>query len=383
MKHYYYLGKEKRKEIFYKAPQRVNVLEKETLSLALGALLYMPANKKNWADDVINGKHEGLTSMVLDLEDALKDSDIEEGVQVIIEGFKDMEKNRSEIPFIFIRVRYYEQMELIVKELGKKVNYLTGFILPKFDTRVALIALSELRRINSEYNLHLYGMPILESSHIMYKEMRIPELLKLKEIVDVYKDIVLNIRVGATDFTSLFGIRRTVDNTVYDMSVIRDCLVDIVNIFGRAEDGYVISGPVWEFFEGKNRILKPQLREHLFEARDKSDGRDLEFRKYLINEYVDGLIKEILMDKINGFNGKTIIHPSHIKPVNSLLAVSYEEYVDAKAVVEGEDSSGVLKSEFSNKMNEVKPHLNWANKIMNRSKIYGVLNKDRSFVDLL
>lgn len=355
-------------------------MNKDELSLALGALLYMPATKLNWASDVTTGKHEGLTSMVLDLEDALKDSDLELGIENIINGFKTLEKNKEEIPFIFIRVRNSNQMEDIVRLLGEKVIYLVGFILPKFDTNEAEKYLFTLKTINEMYNTNLLAMPIFESSNIMYKEGRMDELIQLKEIVDQYKDIILNVRVGATDFTSLFGIRRTVDNTVYDMSVIRDCLVDIVNVFGRAEDGYVISGPVWEFFEGKNRVLKPQLRENLFEGRN--DEYDLAYRRTLINEYVDGLIKEILMDKINGFNGKTIIHPSHIKPVNSLLAVTYEEYADALSIVEGENS-GVLKSEFSNKMNEIKPHLNWANKIMTRSKIYGVLNMEKTFIDLL
>ena len=34
-------------------------------------------------------------------------------------------------------------------------------------------------------------------------------------------------------------------------------------------------------------------------------------------------------------------------------------------------------------MNEVKPHLLWANQVMRRSEIYGVFNEQKDFVDLL
>lgn len=382
MKHFNYLTDDEKKKVFHIEPDfDAKYGTKEELAMALGALLYMPATRLKWAEDVMSGKHEGLTSMVLDLEDALRDEDLKDGVKNIIRGFKQLEENERELPFIFVRVREHTQMREIVSELGDHAEKLVGFIFPKFNSITGIVSLEELSNINKDFNLHLYAMPILESKHVMYKENRLQELTKMKKIIDHYKDLVLNIRVGATDFSSLFGIRRTVDTTVYDMSVIRDCLVDIVNIFGRSEDGYTISGPVWEFFEGKNRVLKPQLRENLF--RGKHGEKGMQVRSFLINQYVDGLIKEVIMDKINGFHGKTIIHPSHIKPVNSLLAVTFEEYMDAKVIVEGEEAGGVLKSEFSNKMNEVKPHLNWAKKIMKRAKIYGVLNPEYTFVDLI
>ena len=99
---------------------------------------------------------------------------------------------------------------------------------------------------------------------------------------------------------------------------------------------------------------------------------------------MDGLIKEVLLDKNNGLTGKTIIHPTHIKPVHAFLVVSYEEYMDAISILEGiGGESGVLKSHFSNKMNEMKLHYNWAIKIVSRAKIYGVYHEQCSYIDLL
>ena len=104
----------------------------------------------------------------------------------------------------------------------------------------------------------------------------------------------------------------------------------------------------------------------------------------MINQYLDGLIKEVMMDKNNGLMGKTIIHPTHIKPVHAFGVVSYEEYMDAVSILESmESEGGVLKSHFSNKMNEMKPHYNWAKKILNKAKVYGVFHEQNSYIDLL
>ncbi|MNW63928.1 hypothetical protein D3C74_421660 [compost metagenome] len=99
---------------------------------------------------------------------------------------------------------------------------------------------------------------------------------------------------------------------------------------------------------------------------------------------MDGLFREVLLDKENGIVGKTIIHPSHLRPVQAMYTVMHEEYVDALSIVESNDGSrGVFKSEYYNKMNEIKPHLNWAKRVLLRSQIYGVLHEQQHFVGLL
>ncbi len=62
------------------------------------------------------------------------------------------------------------------------------------------------------------------------------------------------------DFCSLFGIRRNEDTTIYDIAVIRNCIELIINQFLRKGSGFVLSGPVWEYFSSGERLLKPQLR---------------------------------------------------------------------------------------------------------------------------
>ena len=44
---------------------------------------------------------------------------------------------------------------------------------------------------------------------------------------------------------------------------------------------------------------------------------------------IDGLIREVQLDRANGLVGKTGIHPSHVAVVHALSVVSHEEYRDA------------------------------------------------------
>ena len=90
------------------------------------------------------------------------------------------------------------------------------------------------------------------------------------------------------------------------------------------------------------------------------------------------------MDIENGLTGKTIIHPSHIKMVQALNVVSYEEYIDARNIIQSSiDEAGVIKSEFANKMNEMKPHYQWAQNIVLKSQLFGVLNEEFTTIDLI
>ncbi|MBP1174854.1 Citrate lyase beta subunit [Paenibacillus sp. cl130] len=358
----------------------------------------MPATRSEVAEEIKNGKHEGLTTVILDLEDAIGDHQVGQAEQSLAQQLLQLLSyvrtgmmSEQQLPLLFVRVRSVEQLERLLNGLGESLSLLTGFVLPKFSSdngRAYFALISEYNR-----NMHtgagnasdmpvLYGLPILESSKIIYRETRWKELLSIKEILDEYQEYVLNVRIGATDFSSLYGLRRSPDITIYEIAVIRDCIADIINLFGRVGSNYVISGPVWEYFSHRERVFKPQLRVSPFEDALGKPGRHL--RMDFISDAVDGLIREVMMDKENGIIGKTIIHPSHIKPVQAMYAVTHEEYMDALEIVERNDGSlGVFKSTYANKMNEIKPHLNWAHRIINRSKVYGVLHEQQHFVSLL
>ncbi|WP_053955502.1 HpcH/HpaI aldolase/citrate lyase family protein [Inediibacterium massiliense] len=357
MRYFSHLTPQEEKSIFYEIPHDFHrESPKEILSYALGATLYMPAVKENIAKDVLSFKYP-ITSMVICLEDAIGDLAVEKAekkvvkeFQIIDEGVKSGQIHIKDIPFIFLRIRNKEQMVRLAYELKEYSSYLMGFVFPKFSVENGIDYFKSLKEICNEFGKKIYGMPILETKEIIYKEKRIDTLLKIRDILIENKEWVLNIRVGGTDFSSIFGIRRSPKVSIYDISMISDCLSDILNFFIREEGEFVVSGPVWEYFS---------------------------------DNHIDGFIHEILLDQENGFVGKTIIHPNHLKVAQSLYVVSHEEYMDALSIVKNYNGNvGVLKSEYKNKMNEIKPHLNWAKKILIKSKIYGVYHEGKNFTHL-
>lgn len=394
MEFFHYLSAEDRKTIFYKEPEPFDKqTPREALAYCLGATLYMVGTRESIAEELISEKIAGLTSTVFCLEDGIGDSEVHfaeknltSQIRKIHLAIRARGSAAVNLPLIFIRVREPEQISRLMDSIGDSAEIITGFVFPKFTSESYryLEIIQELNQLETAKG-PFYGLPILESARVIYSESRIAELVKIKELLDAYQDYVLNIRIGATDFSGLYGIRRGPDLTIYDVMAIRDCLSDIVNIFGRSESGYVISGPVWEYFANVERVLKPQLRTSPFEACHATQGSDgKKIRSQLLNQYIDGLIREVLVDRANGMIGKTIIHPSHILPVQSLYVVEHEEYLDASSILEnGHGKVGVMKSDYTNKMNEIKPHYSWARRIMSRAKIYGVFYEQHNFISLL
>jgi citrate lyase beta subunit len=389
MKFFTYLYENEMEPFFYQKSQDFDkYTNRELLAYGLGATLYMPATRPNIHQDILSKKHEGLTSLVIDLEDAVGDNEVGGAEALLIaELFKlygELNKgflSIGDLPLLFIRIRNLEQLKRIKEQLGDTIQVLTGVVLPKFSSDSGEGLLEEVQKVHTKQH-PFYVMPILESSKVIYKETRIRELEKIKKLLDDTKENVLNVRIGATDFSGLYGIRRNADTTVYDIAVVRDCISDIINIFQRLESPYVISGPVWEYFSAKNRMLKPQLRRTPFRERYGAEG--LKWRTDLLDQNLDGLIREVLMDIANGLTGKTIIHPSHIKVVQALNVVSFEEYIDACNIVKAAtDEVGVMRSDFANKMNEIKPHYYWAQKTILKSQLYGVLNEEFTNIDLI
>ncbi len=354
---------------------------KELLQYCLGATLYMPGTKEI-KDKIINKELTDLTSMVMCFEDSIQESSLVEAEENVIEHLLALSNaiNNNilcidDIPLIFLRVRSLQQFKSFSSKLNHElVEVLTGFVFPKFNSSNAIDYLNQLREINFRYDTKLYAMPILESPTLVYVETRVSEMLKIKNILASYRDLILNIRVGGTDFSSVFGVRRGINYSIYDIHTIRDCLSDIINIFTRCNEGYTVSGPVWEYFLAYKK-------DDINKLINKNIHRSLLYGNEIINDAIDGLLKEVVLDKANGFVGKTIIHPSHLRFVNGMQAVTKEEYDDASQILD--TKGGVVKSCKSNKMNEINPHRNWAKKTINRAKAFGVIENEASYLKLI
>ena len=354
--------------------------DKELLQYCLGSTMYMPGTK-DFTSKILNNEAPGLTSMVFCFEDACPEDLVDDAEKNVLQtldclssALDDGSLTYDTLPLIFCRVRNQQQFEHFAEQLTPhQIRAMAGFNFPKFNSHNAEEYLDYLQKLNNKFGEIIYGMPIIEDPEVAYLETRMNELIGIKTILDKYKAIILQVRVGATDFSSCFGVRRGVDYSIYDIMTVREILADIVNIFGRNND-YVISGPVWEYFRASKQMMFQKLPTHNIDD-------CLMKRIPIVNHEIDGLLREVILDKANGFLGRTVIHPSHIKYVNALQAVTKEEYSDAVNIL-NRDQGGVFKGESGNKMNEVRPHTNWAKKIYMRSRAYGVIENENDFINL-
>ena len=389
MRHFDYLSDEERDRLFFRHPQRFGADDDLTLqAVGLGATLYSPATRPHLATDIARLAGRGVLSLVVCLEDAVADGDVAWAEQNAVAQLRSYAQahatgpDRDRRPQLFLRVRNPEQIPRMADGLGEHLDVLTGFVLPKFaeDTGEAFLTAIALASIDSGVpGTNLLAMPVLESPEMIYQESRIGALLGVRDLLDKYRSSVLAVRVGATDLSSAYGLRRSQDMSVYDVRVVADAIADVVNVFGR-EDGpaYVVTGPVWEYYSGTERMFKPQLRSSPFIAHS-----ERALRAEIMAKDLDGLLREVALDKVNGLTGKTVIHPSHVAAVHALSTVTHEEYSDAIDVLGSDALGGVQASAYRNKMNESKPHTAWARRMMVRAHVFGVAHRTTSFVDLL
>lgn len=317
----------------------------DVLKYSVGALLYCPALNTTVADSILSNKFGEKYSLCLCAEDTIAENAIEQALNQIELTFKKLylscEKSNKKLPNIFIRVRNPEQIEKIFQRVSVYDSILKGFAFPKYSSLTAEKYNDYFLHVSENTNHDLFMMPILESQDIVDYQSRYKALGTIKKHIDDMKKYVVNVRVGGNDFCNYFGVRRHVDQTIYDISPINSILSDILTFFSQE---YVVSGPVWEYYSDQN------------------------------DNWKNGLQNELKYDLLNGFIGKTVIHPKQISVVNDALKVDKLDYLDAKEILNWKKENSILVhgSVFKERMNERKTHYYWAKKIMFLSKCYGI-----------
>lgn len=313
------------------------------MAYRVGALMYTPAINTGIADKLRQHAYPCLTALALCLEDSIQDSALPAAEENLLRTLDEIDRDvpAQDRPMLFVRIRTPEHLDRVHRSLGARSELLTGYVLPKFDLSNAEAYVQRIAEINRGRETPLFIMPTLESAMVADVCSRRTALAELKRILAPVKPLVLNMRVGGNDFSNLYGLRRSVRQNIYDVGVIRDILVDIVNVFGA---DYVVSGPVWEYF-----------------------GADPD------GEWAEGLRRELELDRLNGFTGKTAIHPSQLPVIWEGMKVSRTDYEDALAILgwDGGDSA-VAKNSDGSRMNEVKCHGRWARRIECMGRVFGV-----------
>lgn len=298
---------------------------------SLGGLLYMPVAQSNFIPKLARGVYPYLKAFVIDLEDAMGDVDVEISYSHLGNRLKELSEYNSDLSNlkVFIRVKDSEMLRHIL--MLRHIETVTGFILPKFD----LTNMESYKEIIKE-NQNFWYMPVLESSMLSEPNKRCLNMEQMKEKLKDVESNILNIRVGGNDFCNLYGIRRKAPQTIYDIRLVSNILADIVGVFSK---DYVVSGPVCE---------------------------------YISEQGYDALRHEVDLDLLNGFIGKTCIHPKQVELVNEQMKPDYTDYKDAMMLLNWNKPTGVCKSHDGSRMLEVKCHQVWANKIVTLAKTFGV-----------
>lgn len=318
-------------------------MKDSVLYYSVGPLLYCPANHTGIAGSVIRERFGTHYSLSLCLEDTISDNHVEAAELQLAATLETLRKASEEtsffLPRIFVRVRNPEQIAKLLLLFGNAAFLIDGFIIPKFSLENADFYMEAIRSANRNSEKPVYIMPILEDPALTDLRIRQELLYRLKEKLDSMEELVLNIRVGGNDLCHVYGFRRSPKESIHSIRTISDIFSDIIAVFGK---NYVVSGPVWEYYRGKN--------------------------------WKKGLKKELKEDRLCGFTGKTVIHPEQIRLVNEAYKVSKKDLADAKAVLGWDAASPNLVSGCTSgeRMNEYKVHSNWAQRILLLSEAFGV-----------
>ena len=321
-------------------------MKDDKIYYSVGALLYCPANNESIVRSITKEKFGKRFSLALCLEDTINDDFVLEAERIMIGSlgriFEYSREHKIFLPKIFIRVRESCQIARIMTALGQAQQLVTGFIVPKFTPDIADEYIDAVLKAGQDYGRTIYMMPILESATMIDLKTRYDILYAIKEKLRRAEPLVLNIRVGGNDLCKLFGFRRHKDESIHDIKPVSNIFSDIVTVFGLE---YVVSGPVWEYFNG--------------EGWDK------------------GMKSEIEGDILCGFTGKTVIHPNQIDVVNDAYKVNRRDLEDANAVLNWSKGtiSMVAGSQNNERMNEYKTHVIWARKTKLLAEVYGIRNE--------
>lgn len=391
-----------RDEWFERRPEAFDesALGRIELGYAMGATMYCPATKEV---DLLKTYRRGCRTLVIDTEDAVTDDELPEAEEMLHRTLVRVhdyhaslpDLSESRIPMVMVRVRLGNFERLLEANEGLWADTV-GVMLPKFDRdyiEYGRIIASEAFRRSGVRWVH----PILETEAMFpsrrWTSLRDIDVFLNRRVSDgpgasSLESMIPTIRMGAADFCGRLGVRRPEDFTAYDNRTLGNIIGDVSAMFGCTlerndyDPRFIVSGTVWEHFPSGamgdkgygNRLQKPKLRQSVFD--------DIVARERLLNQNKDMLLEELSLDKLNGLQGKTVIHPSHCNIVNIMYAPTFEEWSDASAI-QSHRNGGALKSADGGRMNEPKPHWAWSKRIMNRARFYGVLAEGVTVPDII
>lgn len=290
-------------------------------AVELGATLYVPAINPT-AGAVVHGSIADLRSVVICLEDSIREDQVDDGLSSVARLLKSLVINAPSVS-IYIRPRNFVMFCQLMDLPG--INLVDGFVLPKVTTQTLPGWLSALM-----YDNHRI-MPTIEGEEAFDRQA----LARLCDQLRPYAERVSVVRIGGNDILNLLGIRRSRARTAYDGplgSIIRDIAGTFIT------NDFAVAAPVFEHFS------EPDL-----------------------------LRREVEQDIEHGLLTKTAVHPSQISVIHSVYRPHIVEMNEARAILDHE-APAVFGSNGS--MCEPATHVRWAEMIVRRAQIYGVTGRE-------
>ncbi len=292
----------------------------------LGASLYTPATRSDLLA-LGTGRYGTLTSLIYCTEDAVLEADLPLALDNLARALPLLPPPEVG-PLRLIRVR---NPAVLAQVLTLDLHAISALVLPKIHAG----------------NLGAY-LRVLDDS----AWPRIPLLLTLETpeaLSEVHmtrlRDLILEgghsprvaaLRIGGNDLMHALGVRRKPGRTLYEGPLER-VIGMLLGVF--KPHGFALSSPVYEVF-GDLPTLARELEQ------------DLEY----------------------GLCGKTIIHPAQLDTVLDAYRVVEADLLEARAIL-APDAPAVFQ--MNGRMCEPATHTRWANDILSRAGLYGVMAPQR------
>lgn len=292
-------------------------------ALSLGATLYIPATRSDLWPIVTGEKYPELRSLVICLEDAITEQDVELAKQNLkqllqkLQQQQQQQQRHEQYPKIFIRPRHIAMAADLAE--WREITALDGMVLPKF-------GLANFKQWLDVLPATLHYMPTLETADSFDME----QMKELRQALSEFHKVLV-LRIGGNDLLNCLALRRPSDVTLYQTPI----GTLIANLAGQfLPYGFALSAPVCEHFS-QVKLLQDEL--------------------YLDLQY--------------GLSGKTVIHPAQISIVHQAYQVNEIELKQAQDILQ-DGCKAVFACHGS--MLEPATHRRWAERILERAKVFGL-----------
>lgn len=284
--------------------------------LALGASLYMPANRSHLLEDLTAKKLLKVRSVILCTEDAITESDL----PLAFENLQKIFRAHPLAQALYVRPRNPQILDKILKLEGSK--QLKGVVLPKVDESL----LPQYLKVLQSYP-KLLVMPTIETSLAFSRD----RLEAFRAQIMTCPNKILCIRVGVNDLYALLGLKRQRGFSIYD-GPLKRVIDDLVLCF--RPYGYQLSAPVFDYLDDEDTLLRELAQDHHY-----------------------------------GLWSKSAIHPQQVALIESSCQVSVHDFEIAQATLK-QHASAVFK--LHGQMIEPTVHTPWAVSTLLRAEHFGI-----------